>query len=59
VVGGSIADSIVERFLEELERSLPEGKDAADGILQLLERGLMGREDALIELCERLASERP
>jgi hypothetical protein len=59
VLDGSIADSIVERFLGELERSLPEGKDTADGIRRLLDRGLMGREDALIELCERLVSERP
>jgi hypothetical protein len=58
-VQSSIADSIVERFLEELERSLPQGKGAADGIRNLLDRGLMGREDALIELYERLVSERP
>lgn len=53
---GSVADGIIERFLAELERSQPEGSDLAGGVKSLLDRGLMGREDALVELCERLAS---
>lgn len=54
---GSVADGIIERFLQELERSLPEGAHLASGVKSLLERGLMGREDALVELCEHLASD--
>jgi hypothetical protein len=57
-VESSIGDSIIARFLNELRATEPAGQELAMEVGRLIDHDLLRREDALVELCERLAAER-
>ena len=53
----SISDAIISHFLDELSVTISEGSALSRELRRLIDNDMMRREDALVELFERLAAQ--